>query len=153
MPPTRRAWRTATPSRRSRKAVNVFTQYAIAVEQGRDDLATYIKDGLMDEALLAATEEWEEADGELPSAIEAESYEVKPYQEAEKLVARGDALFDEANEKDKQGDEFTLATVILAVALFFGGVAGVTRSHLISVSMTLCAVVLVVGSGVYIATI
>jgi hypothetical protein len=133
--------------------VNVFTQYAIAAEQGNEDLAAYIKEGLMDESLLAATEEWEEADGDLPSAIEAESYEVAAYEEAEKLVAQGDALFDEANAKDKEGDEFTLATVILAIALFFGGVAGVTRSHLISVAMTLMAIVLTVGSGIYIAPI
>ena len=133
--------------------VNVFTQYAIAVEKGDEDLATYIKNGLMDESLVAGTEEWEEAEGDLPSAIEAESYAVKPYEEAEKLVAQGDSLFDEANEKDKQGDSYTLATVILAIALFFGGVAGVTRSHMISVVMTVFGVVLVVGSGVYIATI
>ena len=133
--------------------VNVFTQYAIAVEKGDADLAAYIKEGLMDDPLPAATEEWEEAEGELPSAIEAEAYEVAAYEEAEKLVAQGDELFAEAEEKDKQGDSFTLATVILAVALFFGGVAGVTRSHLISVVMTLCAVVLVVGSGIYVATI
>jgi hypothetical protein len=78
---------------------------------------------------------------------------VKAYDEAEKLVAEGDEQFDQANAKDEEGDKFTLATVVLAVALFFGGVAGVTRSHLISVVMTLCATVLVVGSGVYIATI
>ena len=133
--------------------VNVFVQYAVAVQQDDADLAAYIKSGLMDEALVAGTEEWEEAEGDLPSPIEAESYTVAPYEEAEKLVAQGDALFGEANEKDKEGDSYTLATVILAIALFFGGVAGVTRSHLISVTMTVFTVLLVIGSGVYIATI
>jgi uncharacterized protein HemX len=133
--------------------VNIFTQYAIAKERGEDDVAAYIKDGLMDDPLPAATEEWEEADGEIPSAIEADAYEVAAYDEAEKLVEQGDAQFAEAKTKGEEGDNFTLATVILAVALFFGGVAGVTRSHLISVSAVLCGAVLVVGSGIYIATI
>jgi len=133
--------------------VNVFTQYAIAAEKGDKKLATYIKDGLMDGSLPAATEEWEEADGDLPSAIEAEAYKVKPYDEAEKLVAEGDALFDQAAAKDGEGDSYTLATVILAISLFFGGVAGVTRSHIISVAMTVFAAVLVAGTGVYILTI
>lgn len=133
--------------------VNVFTQYAIAAEQGNEDLASYIKNGLMDGPLPAATEEWEDADGDLPSAIEADAYEVKPYDEAAKLVAEGDALFDQANVKDKEGDSYMLATVILAISLFFGGVAGVTRSHIISVAMTVMAGVLVAGTGAYLLTI
>ena len=133
--------------------VNVFTQYAIAAQQDNAELAAYIKAGLMDPALVKATEEWEEAEGDLPSAIEAESYEVEAYEEAEKLVGTGNALFDEANAKDKEGDKYTLATVLLAVSLFFGGVAGVTRSHLISVAMTVFASIIVVGSGIFIATI
>lgn len=58
-----------------------------------------------------------------------------------------------SNTKDKEGDRFTLASVILAVALFFGGVAGVTRSHLISVAMTVFSAVLLLGTGAYMFTI
>jgi hypothetical protein len=133
--------------------VNVFTQYAIASQKGDKKLANYIKDGLMDGSLPAATEECEEADGDLPSAIEADAYKLKPYEEAEKLVAEGDALFDQAAAKDGEGDSYTLATVILAISLFFGGVAGVTRSHIISVAMTLSRAAWLSGTGIYILTI
>ena len=78
---------------------------------------------------------------------------IRFYDEAEKLVAEGDAQFDQANAKDGEGDTYTLATVILAISLFFGGVAGVTRSHVISMAMTVFAAVLVAGTGVYILTI
>ncbi len=78
---------------------------------------------------------------------------IRFYDEAEKLVAEGDAQFDQANAKDGEGDSYTLATVILAISLFFGGVASVTRSHIISVAMTVFAGVLVAGTGVYILTV
>jgi hypothetical protein len=39
---------------------------------------------------------------------------IRFYDEAEKLVAEGDAQFDQANAKDGEGDSYTLTTVIIA---------------------------------------
>lgn len=133
--------------------VNVFTQYVIAVLEDNQELAGEIQNRLMDPALSEATDEWVAAEGEIPSAIEADAYEVEAYARADALTEEGDALFARAEDKDKEGDNFTLATVILAMALFFGGVAGVTRSHTISVAMTFFAAILISGAGVYMLTL
>jgi hypothetical protein len=131
----------------------LFKDYALAKQKGDDKAAKFIYDNLMDDPLPDATDEWEAEPDEIPSAFEAPSYKVPAYDQAKKALAAGDASFDEAGVQDKEGDKYTLATVILAISLFFGGVAGVTRSHLISVTTTLLAAVLVVASGIYMLTI
>ena len=133
--------------------VTVFAQYASATYGGNRRFAQYIKDGLMDPELLAATEEWEESEDELPSPFEADAYEIPAYERAESLTEQGDKLYDEANLKDKEGDDYKLATVFLAVALFFAGVAGVTGSRQIAVTTTVFSIVLIVGSSAYMLTL
>jgi hypothetical protein len=131
----------------------LFKDYALARQRGDKKAATFIYDDLMDGTLPAATDQWEASGGDIPSAFEAPAYKVAPYDRAKKATAAGDAQFDVAGVQDVAGDKYTLATVVLAVALFFGGVAGVTRSHLISVAAVVLAGLLVVGSGAYMLTI
>lgn len=133
--------------------LGLFKDYALAKQRGDDKAASFIYDDLMDGTLPKATDQWEASGGDIPSAFEAPAYKIKPYDRAKAAQAEGDKQFDEAAVKDKQGDKFTLATVILAVALFFGGLAGVTRSHLISVVTVLVSAVLVISSGIYMLTI
>jgi hypothetical protein len=131
----------------------LFKDYALATQKGDKKTATFIYDNLMDGTLPRATDQWEASPSDIPSAFEAPAYKVPAYDRGKKALAAGDKAFDEAGVKDKEGDKYTLATVILAVSLFFGGVAGVTRSHLISVTTTVLAAVLVASAGIYMLTI
>jgi hypothetical protein len=133
--------------------LGLFKDYALAKQRGDKKGASFIYNNLMDGTLPAATDEWEASGGEIPSAFEAPAYKVKPYDRAEAARAEGDKQFEAAGVKDKEGDKYTLATVILAIALFFGGVAGVTRSHLISVTTVVLSALLVVVAGAYMTTI
>jgi|tagenome__1003787_1003787.scaffolds.fasta_scaffold20544270_2 hypothetical protein len=131
----------------------LFKDYALAKQKGDKKAATFIYDDLMDGTLPKATDQWEADPEGIPSAFEAPAYKIEPYERAKAATAEGDKQYEIASVEDKKGDKYTLATVILAVALFFGGVAGVTRSHLISVMTVVTSAVLVVGSGIYMLTL
>jgi hypothetical protein len=133
--------------------LGLFKDYALAKQRGDKKAAAFIYNDLMDGTLPEATDEWEASGGDIPSAFEAPAYKIEPYERAKKASAEGDKQYEIAAVQDKIGDKYTLATVILAVALFFGGVAGVTRSHLISVTTTVLAALLVIASGLYMLTI
>jgi hypothetical protein len=132
---------------------NLFLQYAIARSRKEDHVADYIYDNLMDPYMQKATDEWEDDPDTVASPLEAKAYHVEAYAKADAAVAEGDELFDKANEQDRIGDQYTLATVFLAMALFFGGVAGVSRSHAIQVSLASMTTVILIGTGIFMLTI
>lgn len=132
--------------------VNVFGQYAIASQEG-EKTANYILNNLMDDPLYDATQAWLDSGKKDPSALDSDAYVVAAYDKADKLVEAGDEQYEIAYAKDKEGDSYTLATVILALSLFFGGVAGVTRSHSISLAMTAFAAISILGATIYMTTI
>jgi hypothetical protein len=56
--------------------------------------------------------------------------------QAQKDFVRATKFQDVAEKADKVGDDYNLVTVIAAVALFFLGIAGVTASRVVRLSMT-----------------
>lgn len=88
--------------------------------------ADRIRDGLMSENLAAAVE-WYEANRERaddPLDVRAGSpYKVVGLTEGEKLQKESEDTFAAAKQADAAGDKYNLATVVLALALFFGGIA------------------------------
>lgn len=110
----------------------LFIEYAKATQQeGNTELATYMKETLMSPKLSKSVEWWaEQGDFETyptPFTEDNPEYGIEQYVRAEALEKQVEQKFDLAREKDDSGDRYTLITVILAVALFMLGVAGVTR--------------------------
>ncbi len=66
------------------------------------------------------------------------------YEAAEALEAESKQLFADGTQKDDTGDEYTLATVILATSLFLLGIAGVFRVFYVRVALMLLGTVLLV---------
>ena len=66
------------------------------------------------------------------------------YGEAQALEEESKQLFADGTKKDDTGDEYTLATVILATSLFLLGVAGVFRVFYVRVALMLMGTLLLV---------
>ncbi len=107
----------------------LFLDYQILVQQGDTDTAEVIKDNLFSEALTVATDAWLEIpEGEGPATpLDADEYVIESFDVYQELSAQAEAEFAEAADIDDQGDNFDLATVYLAVSLFFAGIAALFK--------------------------
>lgn len=103
----------------------LFLQYQLLVERGDTETAEVIKDTMFSEALTTATDAWQALpEGEGPATpLDTDEYVIEAFDTAEQLTAQADAEFDEAHKIDDQGDNFDLASVYLAISLFFAGIA------------------------------
>lgn len=126
---------------------NFIAQYAAAVADGKPDLAAFYLETLARPELRPLVEEWQ-ADvdaGRVPTPLfEDEEYiaqQLEPYEEASSL---SESLSNESLDAGDTGDQYVLATVVLAVALFF---AGMTTSF----KVRTVRLILIVGSGLTIA--
>jgi hypothetical protein len=126
---------------------NFIAQYAAAIADDKPELAAFYLDTLARPELRPLLEEWKaEVDaGNSPTPLfENEEYlaeQLAPYQEASAL---GESLSNESLLAGDTGDQYVLATVVLAIALFF---AGMTTSFRVRV----VRLMLISGSGITIA--
>lgn len=106
-----------------------FLEYAKAAQQDDTELVAYLRTSLMSEELVAGIEWWEndKGDANTPFVDENPKYAIAAYGEAERLDKQAGQRFEEAVDKDDEGDRYTLITVILATALFLYGIASVAR--------------------------
>ena len=102
----------------------LFVEYADASFAGESDRAAYLRT-LMRPELAEAVAWWEATDEAVTpfDDLEGNPYTIADFDQARELEAQAQAEFDEAVDKDEQGDEFELATVFFALSLFFGGIA------------------------------
>lgn len=103
----------------------LFTQYQVLVQRGDQDTADVLKDNLFSPELVTATDAWlaiPEGEGP-PTPLDTDQYQIESLTSAQALTEQADAEFAEAAKIDDQGDNFDLASVYLAVALFFAGIA------------------------------
>lgn len=106
----------------------VFLEWIKAIQVGDVDLADYIQQNLMSQELLAGLEWWEQSpDAPTPFVPENPDYFLVQYDEAVALDEEVDAHFAAAAEADDENDQFELVTVLLAIVLFFLGLAGVIK--------------------------
>jgi hypothetical protein len=134
----------------------VFVTYSVAAQSpGQEQAAEYIRTSLMTENLGAAVDWWLETDEAVTpfDDLEGNPYDLAELATADEEQAAADAAFEAGAEANKVGDQFELAGVILAIALFFGGIAtlikapGVARGLLVVAGIaTLGGAVLVVGA-------
>ena len=132
----------------------LFAEYAKANWSGNPDdadLAEYLKNNLMSDELAQAVDWWNEQTDE---SLESPFVDQNPYLaslesevsygEAESLEAESKQLFADGTKRDDTGDEYTLATVILATSLFLLGIAGVFRVFYVRVGLMILGTVLLV---------
>lgn len=114
----------------------LFIEYAKAAQDSNEDLTVYIKETLMSPNLKKAVTWWEDQDDAETPFQQGSPYVNEGKTEAAKQQVKAKASFAEARIKDKQGDDYNLVTVVLALALFLYGVAAVASSQKLAIAMT-----------------
>jgi hypothetical protein len=123
---------------------DLFIEYAVAAEDGREDIAAYLTT-LMRPELQEALDWWLSTDEAVTPFDDAEEnpYAVPDFEQANDLEAQAQTAFAEGADADERGDQFELAAVLFALALFFGGIAtlfaraGVTTALLVMAGFSL----------------
>jgi len=129
----------------------LFTEFAITVQDDNPasaQVATYLRT-LMRPELDAAVDWWIDSDAATPFEDgDGSPYAVAELEQAEERSAEAAAAFDAASQADDDGDEFELAAVLLAITLFFGGIATLFSRYVISVSLlVISGLALLAGSA------
>ena len=108
----------------------LFLQFNLAAVED-PDLAAELRELYFGPELEAATQVWQELPDEEtpPTPLDLEEYDVQSFDDYEAASAEADAKFEEGATADAAGDEFELANVYFAVALFMAGVAALFRRH------------------------
>lgn len=103
----------------------IFIEYALAAQQGDDELAAYLIQFSPD--LQAAIEVWtnDPNSGETPFSGDNPAYYPIAWEDGEALREQAGREFAQGDFHDQRGDKFVAATVLLAVALALFGVASV----------------------------
>jgi hypothetical protein len=111
----------------------LFLTLVEAEQRGDADLAAFIENDVMDENLQAAVAYWRESDAATPfDDSEDNPYTVEAFDEADRLQAESDAAIAAAADAGDKGDAYDLAGVLLAVALFIGGIGTLFRKPILS---------------------
>lgn len=132
----------------------LFVSYASAAQRDEADLAEYLTT-LMRPELAEAVEWWADADEAVTpfdEDVEGNPYTIADFEEAANLEDEAQAQFEEGSKADDEGDKFELATVLLALTLFFGGIATLFSKRTASVGLLVVAGVTLVAGGAQLAT-
>ena len=131
---------------------SLFVAYASALQQDNADLADYLTT-LMRPEMQEAVDWWittDEADTPFDE-LEGNPYVLSDLEEANQLEATAAQQVEDSGTADDKAAKFDLATVLLALTLFFAGVA--TLFHKNSVTRMLLAVgsvTLLLGTGIFV---
>jgi hypothetical protein len=118
----------------------IFVPYAEAVQRGDQDTADYLTT-LMRPVMADAVQWWNDTDEAVTPFDEVDG---NPYyadgaqealDEANRLQKVADEQVEAAADLDAKGDQFDLATGILALTLFFGGVGTLFKSRRVATVM------------------
>ena len=110
-----------------------WTSYNVSYQELLDGIGSEaVKDQLyfaMDENLQAAVDWWVETEEALTpfDDLEGNPYVIDDFAAGEDLVAQSKVSFAAGKAADDKGDEFELASVLLALCLFFSGIATLFR--------------------------
>jgi len=133
--------------------VDLFVAWASALSERNQQLADFLYQRFPPE-LKTATEAWLAleplTDPEAPpSPFDMEAYSLPEAEESRQMRQLADELFARASAANKISDNYVLLTVIFASVLFFGGISGKFRAHVIDLTM-LAIATLVFLAGVVI---
>lgn len=84
-----------------------------------------------------------------PMFFESPAYDKSQTREYEKLLAKGNKLFEDGQKFNEYGDKFTLATVFYTVALFFAGLSAVLKRFPIKATFLTMGSLIAIGATIY----
>ena len=117
----------------------LFLEFAKAKVTGDTDLAEYIRASLMSPDLVKAISWWEkqpdEAGYNSPFVNENPKLSTKLIDSADEVDASARMSFSKAEESDRITDDFDQMAVIMAIALFFLGIAGLASNRRMTIIM------------------
>ncbi|RBY86859.1 DUF4337 family protein [Blastococcus sp. TF02A-26] len=129
----------------------LFLQYAELRLTGDEATADALRDNFFSENLEETVDWYDTTGDEVTDPFDADAgspYALEEWAEGNELSEEADRVYQEATANDDQGDKFDLATVFLALSLFFGGIATVFRRHLPQVATIAVGTAgLVIGVG------
>jgi hypothetical protein len=97
--------------------LSIYTEWVLAVADGREDLQRFIEDRFTPE-FQVAFDAWENGGREELGPLAMEEYVPPGTDDAVVLAAQADAKFDEALRNNQRGDNYLLLTVLFALVLF-----------------------------------
>lgn len=128
----------------------LFLEFAKAAQADDEETALYILETLMSPELAAAVDWWsaqpDDSGFDSPFVEENPEWSNALYEEAVAFDASSQAYFDVAERADMDADDFEVLTVILALSLFFFGVAGLSRQRRVMIGLSTVGIVIVAYS-------
>ncbi len=136
--------------------VQLFIQWVDAQQHGDRKLAGFYRDRFTDRFKPAfkawiATQPLKNPDApETPFAMP--QYKLAEIAAADRLEAQATAASEQAREDIQRADNYVLAVVLFAAALFFGGLSLRLRTDAVRTAILACGYVLFVGAAIWVAT-
>ena len=128
----------------------LFLEFAKAAQADDEDTALYVLETLMTPELRSAVEWWieqpDDSGFDSPFVEENPEWSNALYEEAAALDQSSQDYFDLAESTDNTADAFDLLTVILTIALFFLGIAGLSRQRKVMIGLAAVGSVIIVIS-------
>lgn len=109
----------------------LFLTYAGYLVTGDADTADVFRDQFMSENLQTTIDWYDQTGDEVTDPFDTDAgspYALEEYAQGNELTEQSDSVFAQARANDEQGGQFDVATVLLALSLFFAGIASVFRS-------------------------
>ncbi len=133
---------------------STYLEFVKSTQEGDEETANYFRETLFSPELEEGFKFVEEGGDEAVSPFQEDSPYTRPeWDEAEKLHTQTNARFEEAKVHDEDGDKYVLATVILSIALFLLGIAGVNRQYRVQLGLTVLGAVVSIGGLVQILAV
>jgi hypothetical protein len=131
----------------------LFVEYASALQLEQIDLSNYLLEDLMRPELQEAVRWWIDDPEATTPFVEDEGnpYVIAELAEAEVEQDRSEQAFADGQEADAVGDEYELATVLLALTLFFAGIATLFARRTLSVTLLLIGFLTLAGGAAQLA--
>jgi hypothetical protein len=131
-----------------------YLEWVKATQGDEEEVAQYFRETLFSPELEKGVKWVEDGPDDAISPFQDESpYNRPEWDEAAKLDEQSTAAFDEANVHDEDGDKYVLATVVLSIALFLLGIAGVNRQFRVQRGLTILASVVTLAGVVQILAV
>jgi hypothetical protein len=124
-----------------------YLEYIKSDVAGESEVAAYFRETLFSPELEEGVKWVEDGPKDAISPFQEESpYNRPEWDEAADLDKQSTAAFERAGVHDEDGDKYVLATVVLSIALFLLGIAGVNRQFRVQRGLAILAsVVTVIG--------
>ena len=146
---------------------STFGEYITLILTGQEETAVVLRERLFSPELEAATAEWETLDLESPDTpptplglasyivpdigdpelgclpVIGEDGQEEPGECYQSRFADAETAFADAQKANEDGDKFELASVFLAIALFFAGIATLFKDRPVKLGMLVGSVVLI----------